>query len=360
MSEGNVVELGPSELEEFRFDSSVTGLEKSKRYYFRAFAENAQGVFTSDTISVKTPPFAVSKEDPTVFLIESKEDLHTLTQLPSFWDQKYLQTADIELTSADFEEGGVFYNEGTGYEPIGNNTTNFTGSYDGGGHVIDSLQILRDANTSTVATNYIGLFGFAKNATIKNLGVTNAQVSGYSDVGIIAGEIEYTSKKDSAMISRVYATGTLTARQRSGGLFGKTEMSSPNDKPHIYEVFSDVQATGSGTGNNIASLIGENDLNIKYAYGLGSVTNGGNGTRGMISNNYDGFLDRVVSFVHVDGGNDDPTGVAYLTSSDVTIRNSLYNTDLAARMGSLPIRSKRRVHTSLAAGILTTAGKSMA
>ena len=71
------------------------------------------------------------------------------------------------------------------WTPIGNGK-HFSGVFDGGNYTISNLLIT--GNNSTV-----GLFGNTTNGEIKNLTVENAKVSGYLNVGVVAGN-PYTSK----------------------------------------------------------------------------------------------------------------------------------------------------------------------
>ena len=71
----------------------------------------------------------------------------------------FIQTADIDL---------ITYATGIGWVPIGNATTKFTGSYDGGGHKIKHLFINHGGTTDG---DYSALFGYINAATIKNIGV---------------------------------------------------------------------------------------------------------------------------------------------------------------------------------------------
>ena len=135
-----------------------------------------------------------------------------------------------------------------GFMPIGNSTTNFTGSFDGAGHKITNLYIKRE-NTS-----YVGLFGYVNNAEIKNIGVTDAYIVGSNYVG---GLIGFSGSFGS--VSNSYATGAVTGGGVVGGLIGRSSGSGS---------VSNSYATGAvtGTGNAVGGLIGESG-------GSGSVSN---------------------------------------------------------------------------------------
>jgi len=61
------------------------------------------------------------------------------------------------------------------WTPIGNSSTNYSGIFDGNGYEIGGLNVNSE-------DNYQGLFGYTKDATIKNLTVSG-QVNGGGWVG---------------------------------------------------------------------------------------------------------------------------------------------------------------------------------
>jgi len=90
-------------------------------------------------------------------------------------DKHFIQIVDIDLYDAT-REGGVYWNDGHGWLPVGNASTYFTGNYDGQGHTIYGIYINRSHAT-------IGLFGRTSGAVIVNLGVTNADITGTEYTG---------------------------------------------------------------------------------------------------------------------------------------------------------------------------------
>ncbi|MDZ7699896.1 MAG: hypothetical protein U5R49_24215 [Deltaproteobacteria bacterium] len=110
-----------------------------------------------------------SEADP--YLIKSLDNLYWISENPDQWEKYYKQTADINACDTSTYDGG------NGFIPIGNESTNFIGTYDGGGYTIDGLFIDRSSE------EYVGLFGYASNARIGNLGMTNVDITGYEYVG---------------------------------------------------------------------------------------------------------------------------------------------------------------------------------
>lgn len=83
---------------------------------------------------------AGTEESP--YLISTKDHLNNVRK---YLDAHFLMVADIEFTEADFAEGGAFYNNGQGWEPIGKNVNSpFTGVFDGDGHIVSRLRCRYD------------------------------------------------------------------------------------------------------------------------------------------------------------------------------------------------------------------------
>ncbi|RMG76055.1 MAG: hypothetical protein D6707_12725, partial [Bacteroidetes bacterium] len=143
------------------------------------------------------------------YVIANKNDLATLSNNSSYWDKHFIQTADIMLTAADFQTGGIFYNNGEGFSPVGTyGGTSFTGSYNGKGHVIDSLYINRPS------ANFIGLFAYiGSGATVDSLGVTNVNITGQSFIGGFCGD-------NAGTVSNCYSTGSVSGNSEVGGFCG--------------------------------------------------------------------------------------------------------------------------------------------
>lgn len=98
------------------------------------------------------------------------------------------------------------------WTPVGDSTTPFKGTFDGGGHKITGLKI--------TSGSYIGLFGYVgEGAVIQNVNLVGANVSGGERVGaligcIVGGATVSNCSVDSA--SKVVGSGSNT-----GGLIGE-------------------------------------------------------------------------------------------------------------------------------------------
>jgi len=143
--------------------------------------------------------------------------------------------------------------------PIGTSSTNsFQGTFDGDGHIINSIYI-----NST--SNYQGLFGYVNGGTIKNLGIVASYVKGGTCVGNLAG---YTSN---STISNSYATGNVNGTNYVGGLVGNNSGSK----------ISSSYTTGDVSGTYVGGLAGNNNSStIENSYATGNIS--GSYTGGLV------------------------------------------------------------------------------
>jgi len=152
-------------------------------------------------------------------------------------DKHFVLTGDIDLSG---------YSNGDGWEPIGDRTSPFIGTFDGDGFVIRNLTIDRpDADD-------VGLFGYVDRAIIRNVGLENAEVIGGDYTGMLVGRAANTTIENS------YAIGDVFGGHYTGGLAGQV-----NDS-----VISNTFVSGSveGTGDT-GGLIGQaNGGKVSHSY----------------------------------------------------------------------------------------------
>jgi hypothetical protein len=181
------------------------------------------------------------------FLVADYSDLEVVGTTPTYsLSAVYRLTADINASASAGE------NSGAGFLPIGNGSTNFTGTFHGAGHTIKYLYINRPT------TEYVGLFGYTSGSTIDSVGLINNTISGKTSVGGISGY-------NSGGISFCYNTGSLnSATTRVGGISGQ------NYKGAISQCYN----TGniSGTDFSVGGISGYNDSGaVSYCYNTGNV-----------------------------------------------------------------------------------------
>lgn len=212
-----------------------------------------------------------------------------LNRVRNFQALNFIQIADIDL--------GVYpYN--SGWEPIGSSSYDanydsmkFSGSYDGNSNSINNLYINKQTQDA------VGLFGYADGATIENLTVYNADVTGGDNVGILAGKVLNTRIRDCRVLGKAQAVG-LNGFSQSGGLVGYAMDTD------ITNCGADAVVTGADDqGGLIGSFITNNRAaTIAYCMaGKSVISNGtdiGKGTAGGLVGSVSAKSDAKVTIEH--------------------------------------------------------------
>jgi len=147
------------------------------------------------------------------------------------------------------------WNAGAGFTPVGNSTTNFTGTFDGLGHTISNLTINRPT------TDYVGLFGIIVDNAISNVGLIGGSVTGNYMVGGLAGFLKLNSIFGS--ITNSYSTGSVKGFWNVGGLVGYNN----------GYIINSYYSTGSVIGTQyVGGLEGFGWGSIDNSYSTGSVS----------------------------------------------------------------------------------------
>ncbi len=221
---------------------------------------------TEYTITIHAVDMYSNKSDASTFKITPNASntlcfIYTASELASAASNLscyYILMADIDLSSY------------TNWTPIGDYATNtaykFTGTFDGNSHIINNLKI-------TGSSDFRALFGYAEGATIKNLGIKNANVSGGTCTAILVGE------NSNSTINNCYVTGTVNGTgNQVGGLTGFNIYGSSINN-------SNASVNVTGTGLFTGGLVGFNDhSSISNCYSTGTVS-GATHTGGLVGEN---------------------------------------------------------------------------
>lgn len=207
------------------------------------------------------------------------------------------------------------WNDGAGFVPIGSNSSFFSGTFNGHGYAINGLYINLPSGTD------VGLFtGMTSDATIKNVGLTNVQITGNDAVGALVGD------EVSGTISNAYSTGVVSGVSNVGGLVGGNGGTV---------IISYSTATVGGT-YYVGGLVGTNYGTISNSYSTGAVVGGigsdyVGGLVGYNYNNSSGFGAGTITNSYSTGvvsGSSDVGGLLGFNDS-TTISNSFWDTDTA-------------------------------
>jgi len=229
-------------------------------------------------------------EDP--YMIAALENLYWISQNPAVWGSYFKQVADIDASAtATWDPDGS--GNPRGWTPIGNSTIKFTGVYDGGHYTICDLYINRPSS------DYIGLFGWVRNATstdwrqtIYRVGLIDANITGHNYTGALigwfAGWFEGSWNwpvNHRPYIDRCYATGTVNGNQYVGGLIGYS------DRAHAIFCYNTCIVTGGYRVGGISGSIMYH-CSITYSFNTGRI-NGSNESGGLT-----GFMSEYSSITH--------------------------------------------------------------
>jgi hypothetical protein len=180
--------------------------------------------------------------------IATLAELRWLSENPAAWDENWTLAANIDATETKT------WNSGSGFQPIGNSTTQFTGNFNGSSHNISNLYINRKNE------DHIGLFGFTEDATIESLGIINCNVSGSNSVGGLVG---YNFSKSA--VSNCFATGRAFGEEFIGGLVGCNRENSS-----VSNCYATVDVSGI---NELGGFIGYNNNSmVSYCYATGNTS----------------------------------------------------------------------------------------
>ena len=197
-------------------------------------------------------PLQLAAQTP--ITIDSVEELLLIGKDLSYpGSGNYILVDDIDASATALP----YWNNGAGFVPILSSPPGFSGTFDGQGHSIYSLYILKQ-----IQNDYVGLFGRASGATIKNLHVNYGFVEGQNYVGGIAGFSVNTS------IENCFTTGTVEGSRYVGGIVGWNHST-------ISKCYSECDVSGSN--GYVGGIVGLNANNgvVSYCYSLGIITNSG-------------------------------------------------------------------------------------
>jgi The GLUG motif. len=170
--------------------------------------------------------------------IRTLEDLMKIDDSSANLSKNYTLMNDIDVAASPI------------FEPIGNPSNPFTGSFDGRGNTISNITFSDDI------MDYVGLFSHIDGASIFDLSLENIDLEGHNYVGGLVGYM-YESE-----ISEIYANGTVTGEEFVGGLVGSMSRSE------ISESYANSTVTGSiEVGGLVGAMYYDSEISESYATG---------------------------------------------------------------------------------------------
>ena len=208
---------------------------------------------------------------------------------------------EFELQNDINASGTSNWDDGNGFDPLGDSVTKFTGTFDGAGHTISNLTIARGS------TDYVGLFGYTDNGVVATVGLPDASVTGQNSVGGVVGHA-----RNDAVVRESFVSGTVSGGDYVGGLVG--ENGEASSAATVEDSYSLADVTGA---NSVGGVVGEEQnsapipLTVKRSYAAGDVTiTSGSSVGGIAGSNIgnveDSYWDRGITNQQNAIGGSDP------------------------------------------------------
>lgn len=249
-------------------DEKTEPQEESKKGLPKGISLLMEGENSTAVSENEAADFEGEGEENDPYLIEDVEDLKKLAENVkngTDYEGKYFQlTVNIDLKNEEWTPIGTIVYTG---EFGRSEERYFKGTFDGDGHQIANLTI-------TGRNEYVGLFGYVRNATIQNCNVAG-EVSGYNAVGGIVGAVDGKTNN----ILNCSFQGNVTGNVYVGGIVGQVQ--------NQCEV-SSCYAIGTVHGGNdkVGGIAGEGRGAIKNCYALADVSAGGKFAGGITGDTY--------------------------------------------------------------------------
>ena len=162
----------------------------------------------------------------------------------------YVLTDDLDADTDGYDDFVLNTAGDKGWEPIGTSTRPFRGTFDGRGNTIKDLFI------NSPEDRAVGLFGYVDGASIKNVRLEDADVTGGYRVGILVG---WSFK---GVLIDCHSSGNVAGRQKDGrlgdsvgGLVGFANSGSITNSSASATVTADRYRAGGLVGHSLDGSI---------------------------------------------------------------------------------------------------------
>ena len=213
-------------------------------------------------------------------------------------DLGFDSNGDGSVTAAD--SGGLYWNGGAGWRPIGGLAAAYTGQFQGRGKVISHLFI----NSRDAAAGAVGLFGaVGAGGQVVGLGLEQVSIAAANleqagGSGSRAAAVGSLAGVNAGSITASYATGTITTAGATavspgavvaGGLIGQNYQPG---KVQASFAAVNVAVNHNGRAGAAGGLVGHNNRGkIRASYATGRVAvNGGNSQAGGLAGSNRGAI----------------------------------------------------------------------
>lgn len=285
-------------------------------------------------------------------------DPYIIQSVADFDDIRLDVTAVYSVTPGEYDfgpatsDGGIYWNAGAGWVPIGSGAeASFSGELRGNGAVIRNLFISR----STFGERG-GFFAFLAGGTIRDLKMVDPNITANGDTGSISGRID-----NGGLISGCSVVGgTLTCnRDQLGGIVGNF------DAGIIRNCYSETTLVGGDPGvtqyiGGIASLLDSTTSFMYKCIGNSTASSTNSGTTNIGGCTAQSFATVENCFYNTDkiatagGGNARGTGKTAAELQAIATYNDVATTGLDEVYGITTLGSHSKVTGQATGGTLST------
>ena len=212
----------------------------------------------------------VNKADNNTYKISSAEGFEYIVNMVNGGETDFnvVLNNDIDLSQYAITRSAVASN----WTPIGTSEKPFSGTFDGNGKTIKNLALVESEAKEGKA--YIGFFGYAKDATIKNVTFENVYINipcldidhSQGHIGAVAGSLEGTSTIENVTVKgdiTVYATQDANGASRvavvaGGNSYGDVTMKNVHVNANEGSSLIANNNTGALAGQLQGKMVFEN------------------------------------------------------------------------------------------------------
>lgn len=271
----------PAENWEFdRWEGDLTGSESVSSITMDGDKE-ITAVFEEDTFFGG----AGTQEDP--YQIAT---VNHLQNIGDYLDAHFIQVQDIDATET------AHWNNGEGFTPIGDDSDQFAGVYNGDGYEITGLIIDQSEES------YIALFS-TLSGTIENVNLVDIEIAGH---GYVAGLVGSIASEGEVINSS--SDGSVSGNNRMGGLVAH----------NFGEIISSYSSANVEGVSRVGGLVGvnRNESRVSGSYATGTIDVTLSWGGGLIGSNEGGQVSRSFA-TGVVNGNNSPGGLIGRSSGRV-------------------------------------------
>lgn len=248
------------------------------QYWTDVYAiEFEQGYDLSGRGTSSNNPYLIQSEKDLIFLswtIENGKEYGVSSSDQYYYNNKYFkQTKDLSF-------------EGYYWLPIGNLENNFSGNYDGDGHIISNLETLQTEDNQ-------GLFGYisyrSTRTYISNLGIVNSSIKGSQYVGAFVGRTNilrftncfnessvkgenhvsgFVGMGSSVTFENCYNSGNIVAKNQASGFI--SYLSGALRMSNCYNS-GDISSFNRGAAGFSSYAYGSGGCRITDSYNTGNI-----------------------------------------------------------------------------------------